>query len=132
MSAPNTLEGVPSELRAELRERLEGLRHDLGKYVVFQLRWLPPEPSDGELREALEADLARTRSGGGLVESAPQLWARLRPPLVGERPLADGSWVDLSSDPDLVALDRAIAAIQLTLAELASAHYAGSPDRHGQ
>lgn len=121
MTLQGTLEQVPAASLPALREHLDALRHDLGKYMVFQLRWLPGAPSDHELRCALEADLVRTRSAGETVESAPRLWARLRPPLVGERPLVDGSLVQLDQDPDIVAIDRCLAAIQQLLPRLSEA-----------
>ncbi len=121
MSAAGTLEAAPAGCIESLQEQLNALRHDLGKYLVFQLRWLPPEPTDDELREALEADLARTRTSGDLVESGPALWARLRPVLVGERSLLDGSRVDLGQDPDLLVIDRCMLEIQRLLPVLRSA-----------
>jgi hypothetical protein len=121
MSTPTSMTRVPASARPALKERLGDLRHDLGKYMVFQLRWLPPEPSDADLREALDADLNRTRSGGGRVESAPAIWARLRPGLVGLEALGDGSTVDLGADPDLLAIDSAIDAITGILPRLARA-----------
>ncbi len=118
MSDGSTLEAVAPRSRDALLEHLRSLRHDLGKYVAFQLRWLPEQPSDDELREALLADLARTRSAGERVESAPALWARLRAPLVGLEPLADGSRVDLSCDPDLLVIDAAMAVVTPILEQL--------------
>jgi hypothetical protein len=105
------LDRIAPSLLPALRQQLADLRHDLGKYVAFQLRWLPPEPSDAELREALAADLGRTRAAGGEVESAPLLWARLRPALVGACALDGGGEVDLRDDPDLIAIDAAISLI---------------------
>jgi len=107
----STLEGVALISRPALREQIQDLRHDLGKYMVFQLRWLAPEPSDDELREALVTDLARTRAAGDKVETAAQLWARLRPPLVGEVELSDGTIANIGDDPDLLAIDEALALI---------------------
>lgn len=56
-------------------------KHDLGKYVAFEARWLPPEASDAELLEALRADLLQTRRGPDGSEGAAAIWARLRPTL---------------------------------------------------
>jgi hypothetical protein len=116
-----SLERIDPQLLPALQQQLADLRHDLGKYVAFQLRWLPPEPSDPELREALGADLGRTRCSGEQIESAPALWARLRAPLVAERPLAEGGLVDLSSDPDLLAIDAAIEEIEALLLSISEA-----------
>jgi len=75
-------------------------KHDLGKYVAFQLRWLAPDASPAELLDALRADVLQTRRGPDGIESAPELWDRLRPPLAA-----------LGPDPDLQAVDRAVAAL---------------------
>ncbi len=112
------LETVPASSQEALRELLGDLRHDLGKYVAFQLRWLPPEPGDEDLREALVADLARTRAAGDDVASAPALWDRFLPALVGQAPLSDGARVSLEGDPDICAIDEAIDIIRATLPEL--------------
>jgi len=95
----------------ELLEYVERLRHDLGKYIAFQLRWLPAQPSTEELRLALVADLAQTHRSAAQVESGPQIWRRSRPALVGEAPLPGGALADLSADPDLRAIDEAMAVI---------------------
>lgn len=109
--SPITLEDLPPACLDDVREHLAAVRHDLGKYVVFQQRWLAGQPSDAELREALLADLGRTRCRGEQVEAAPTLWARLRQPLVGASVLPGGAVIDLSADPDLVAIDGEIAEI---------------------
>lgn len=66
-----------------LLEAVKAARHDVGKYVAFQLRWLPEDAPAGELLEALRADVLQTRRGPSGTESAPQVWARVRPPLAG-------------------------------------------------
>ncbi len=54
-------------------------RHDLGKYVSLNLRFLAPDADRAAQREALLADLTQTRRGpGGGVESAPEVWAACR------------------------------------------------------
>jgi hypothetical protein len=118
MTTEATLDAVPHTALPALRERLGVLRHDLGKYVVFQIGWLPPDPTDDDLREALLADLVRTRSGGGRIEAAPEIWARIEPGLVGREPLGDGSIVDLGDDLDLATIRVAIATIQRLLPQL--------------
>lgn len=96
-------------LRAALVEHVRRLRHDLGKYVQLQVRWLPPEASLAERREAVCADLLRTRRGPGGVVGAAELWARSRGALVGEGRLAgQATRVDLSRDPSVRALDAAM------------------------
>ncbi len=65
-----------------MSEALTQARHDLGKYIALNLRWLPEEPTQEQLRAALLTDLRATRSGGGVQEDAWSLWQRLRPGLV--------------------------------------------------
>ena len=54
-------------------------KHDLGKYIAFQVRWLPEEASDDELLTALRADLLATHSGADEVRGAVEIWAELAP-----------------------------------------------------
>lgn len=58
-------------------------RHDLGKYISFQARWLEPGAPVDALRDALREDLLRTRKGPDGVVTAAALWRELREPLVG-------------------------------------------------
>lgn len=60
-------------------DALRAVRHDLGKYVSFQLRWLPEDAPDAELLDALRNDVLQTRRGPSGTESAPEIWKRLRP-----------------------------------------------------
>lgn len=64
-------------------EALAIARHDLGKYIAMNLRWLPDDPSTEMLREALRTDLLKTRSAPSGDEDALCLWKRLRPSLAG-------------------------------------------------
>ncbi|HND32331.1 MAG TPA: hypothetical protein PLA94_20145 [Myxococcota bacterium] len=66
-----------------MSEALTQARHDLGKYIALNLRWLPDAPTEEQLRAALITDLRATRSGGGVQEDAWSLWQRLRPGLTG-------------------------------------------------
>jgi len=61
------------------RAAADRVRHDLGKYVHLEARWLDHEAPVEELREALAHDLLRTRRGPQGDEDCVQLWARLRP-----------------------------------------------------
>lgn len=112
---------LPSAGREALAQHVARVRHDLGKYIAFQARWLPAGAGIEELRAALEADLARTRSAAGAVESAPRIWDRLRPALVAGALLEDGSRIDLSGDADLAEVDAGMAIVRATLPELATA-----------
>jgi len=93
-----------------LIEAAAAAKHDLGKYVAFQIRWLPPDAPPAELLEALRRDVLQTRRGPAGSEDAPALWRRLRPPLAGLGP----------SDPDLAAVDAAVAALEVALPALRS------------
>ena len=80
-------------------------RHDLGKYVSLNLRFLAPEADRAALREALLADLTQTRRGPSADESAPEVWAACR----GGLPLAA---------PEVQQIDAAIQHIQSSLPAL--------------
>lgn len=54
------------------------VRHDLGKYVCFQVRWLADDADDDALRGALKDDLLRTRRGPAGEASAADVWAAFR------------------------------------------------------
>ena len=109
-------------------------KHDLGKYVAFQLRWLAPDCTDTELLEALRVDVLETRRGPTGVETAMSIWSRLRPELlqadIGEVDRAMGvlneraAGLDdgtLSRD-DLEACQKAALAVAKNLSALARAH----------
>ncbi|MDP2311461.1 MAG: hypothetical protein Q8P41_01035 [Pseudomonadota bacterium] len=57
-------------------------RHDLGKYIAFQARWVEPGAPVEALRDALREDLLRTRRGPDGVVDAATLWRGLREPLL--------------------------------------------------
>lgn len=103
---------------AALVETVARLKHDLGKYVCFQARWLAPDASFDDVRAALEADLLATRRGPDGVVSAPDVWAGLRAPLVGAEPLPGGSVVDLSAHPELRRIDAAMVTVTEAVAAL--------------
>ena len=92
------LEALSSSALEGLLDPLSDLRHDLGKYIRFETRFVEGEGDVEALRAALKADLLATRRRGDEVEAAATVWARLRP---GE----------LEGDPDLVAIDEAMARI---------------------
>lgn len=101
-------EGSPHARIASLRDLLGRVRHDLGKYLVFQASWLPPEPGASELREALCADLLATRSGPAGPEDVLAVWSALRPGLCGQGPGPDGLTHDLAAHPRFLALEAAV------------------------
>ncbi len=67
------------ETAAELTGRA---KHDLGKYIAFECRWLPDDCSEDDLLIALQSDILRTASGPSVVKSAFEIWNELRPSLV--------------------------------------------------
>ena len=69
-------------------EAAAAARHDLGKYMIFQLRWVGREGPLDDVREALESDLLRTRDGPGGTASAAAIWVELRDPLAPFDPQA--------------------------------------------
>ncbi|MBM4392246.1 MAG: hypothetical protein FJ090_14090 [Deltaproteobacteria bacterium] len=105
------------------REAAERVRHDLGKYVHLEARWLDEDATTAELREALVNDLRRTRRGPDGEIDCCTLWERLRPAVaVLDLGAIDAVAVALQADlPRLEALDRsgllAVAARARLLAE---------------
>ena len=81
-----SLDAFRGQALEELVEDLSDLRHDLGKYVSFEARFVGAEGPEGELRAALRKDLHRTREARGQVESAWELWARLKPEGLDQEP----------------------------------------------
>ncbi len=108
--------GGGGSLRAALRD----LRHDLGKYITFETRFVEDPDDQDALREALRIDLTETHRRGDEVEAAWEVWARLRPAGLEhwpEIPALDGllarlSRVDLSDpETDLLLVARDTAAV---------------------
>lgn len=99
---------LPRADRNALEDHLSRLRHDLGKYVSLQVRWLGEGAPADELARALAADLLETRRGPNGTLDAHTVWGEFRPALVGEQALDGGVRVDLSEDRDFAALDRAM------------------------
>ena len=110
-----THEPIHSPLAPAVVEMLRRLKHDLGKYVAMQQRWLGPDPSPAALREALANDLLRTRRGPDGEVDAAQVWQGFRSALTGETPLDDGSHLDLRGDPMFQAIDAAMHVIRSEL-----------------
>jgi len=104
--------------RRALAEHLGRLRHDLGKYISLQTRWAGPDASAAVLLAAVRADLLHTRRGPAGVVDAPTVWVEFRVHLVGQAPLSDGAWVDLTSDGDFGRLDAAMVEVTAVVCEL--------------
>lgn len=88
----------PEQLRP-LAEHLGRLKHDLGKYICFRQRWLPPEADEAARYEALRADLMQTRSGPAGSMDARQVWNEFAPWFEEQR---------LDEEPDGAALVAAL------------------------
>ena len=80
-------------------------RHDLGKYIAFELRWVGEAASDADLLAALQADVLRTRSSRGETLDALAVWEGVKPGLQGLR----------GRDVDVDAVDEAMNRIGLRL-----------------
>ena len=80
------------------REHARRLRHDLGKYISLQVRWLGEGPALAALEEAFVADLLSTRRGPNGVTDAVALWTELQQDWQGE-------WI---SDPDVQRITAAM------------------------
>lgn len=94
-----------------LLEAAQDARHDLGKYICLNQRWLGEQSPLEQRIEALQADLLRTQSGPSGDVDAFTLWARLRPALEG-------------AGSELVEVDAALA----RLASHRTAIELGTPD----
>lgn len=94
-----------------LTEHVSRLKHDLGKYIAMQQRWLPEDAGPVARREALTTDLLHTRRGTSGTVDALTVWREFRPALVGAADLPGGIRVDLSEHPLLRALDTHMAMI---------------------
>ena len=89
-----TLDELSTDQVAALLPALEDLRHDLGKYVCFETRFVGLDAELETLRQAVMADVRSTRRQARGTLSAWELWTLLRPSM-------------LEGDPDVTALDLA-------------------------
>lgn len=106
--------------RTALAEHVGRMKHDLGKYIAFQTRWVAPDAPLAERRAALDTDLRQTRRSPEGERDANEVWATFRPVLYGEAPLADGTIVDLRGDPDVSDLTAAMADVAAAIVALAA------------
>lgn len=108
----DALRSLDPATRAALLEHVARVKHDLGKYVAFQIRWVAPDAPLPDRRAALAADLLATRRGPEGATDAVTLWREVRAPLLGEQDLSNGSRVDLSRDASVLAIEDAMANIE--------------------
>jgi len=101
---------VPESDHRALLEYVSRLKHDLGKYVRFQSRWLPEDADLQTRREALAADLLHTRRGPDGSVDAIAVWAEFAPGLSGGSEVG-GCRFDLRDDPDVEAIFKGMQAL---------------------
>ena len=87
----------------------ERAKHDLGKYIAFQVRWMPHDADAQQWREGLVSDLLNTRRGPSGTEDAVSIWGRLRPALAS------------IAEPEIQGVDEAMAQIEEQLPGLQAA-----------
>ncbi len=103
----------------ELSEAAARARHDLGRYVALQTRFVGVDGSDADLRAALESDLLHTRRAPGASLDVAAVWAACRADL-------------LAAGPALLApLDEVVATLADRAARLATLDGAGLRDTAG-
>ncbi len=62
----------------DLSEAAARARHDLGRYVALQTRFVGVEGDEADLRDALESDLVHTRRSPGADLGVAEVWAACR------------------------------------------------------
>lgn len=112
------LDELEADRRPAVLSLVTRLKHDLGKYVAFQARWLADDASEAERVQALRDDLLATRRGPEGSEDAVSVWTPYAEALTGTRPLDDGELVDLAADPDVQRLTLAMDRVRATLERL--------------
>ena len=90
-----TLEQLDHSEWTQIEPIIRAIRHDLGKYICFEQRFIMSVDDPDELRRALFSDLFRTRRMGEDAEDCGQVWQRIRP-------------AELDKDPDIEVIDQAI------------------------
>ena len=105
------LDALGERSLAELTEVVARLKHDLGKYVAFQIRWLPPDASSTDRLAALQRDLLQTRSGPNGIVDAVTVWAEFEGLLTGAEPLPSGEVADLREEPSLRRIQHHMASL---------------------
>ena len=99
-------------------EVAQRLKHDLGKYITLQSRWLPPEADRPSRLDALRADLLETRRGVDGQATASDVWQHFRAQLFGEVALDGGAHVNLSEDEDVRSIDDHMTQLATTVGRL--------------
>ena len=95
------LDALDPHARDALAALAGRLKHDLGRYVAMQARWLGPDADAATKQAALRDDLLATRRGPDGSVDAVAVWAPSADALLGREELASGIVVDLTHDPDV-------------------------------
>jgi len=69
--------------REQLIDVLLDLQHDLGKYILLPLSFLPREATPAEVRAALRRALFETHKGPSGVRSAREIWTEFETTMTG-------------------------------------------------
>lgn len=111
-----------SELDALLWPALAGvcerLRHDLGRYIAMQSRFVAPGDDAATRRTALCDDLLATRRGPSITLDAAQVFEPAAAVLSGRAPLVGDRSVDLRSVPRVARLFRAMQVVDDLIGKL--------------
>ena len=111
---------------ARLVELAGRLKHDLGKYVALQQRWVEESASFEERSAALLADLLSTRRGPEGTEDAVEVWRRF------EASFAEPLLPDISDDPDIRSIRAGMAGISDLVAAMRTRPPAEDDLTHGR
>ena len=76
------LEELDGRQLTEIEASLRSIRHDLGKYICFEQRFIVSDDDVEELRRALRSDLQKTRRSGDSSEDCYEVWSRIRPDIL--------------------------------------------------
>lgn len=111
-----------SELDASLWPALAGvcehLRHDLGRYIAMQSRFVSPSADASTRRTALCDDLLATRRGPSGTLDAARIFAPAAAVLSGCAPIVGDRVVDLRAVPQVARLFRAMRVVDDLIGEL--------------
>lgn len=105
------LDDLPPRSLAAAAELTARLKHDLGKYVSFGARWLPPDADLEARTQALGDDLLRTRRGPQGEQDAIEVWTPYLAQLIGEA-------LDLADDADVVRIIAGMNRLEPLVAQL--------------
>lgn len=106
-SEQDELDSLDPQSRARLLQHASRLKHDLGKYIALQQRWLPAEASRSDRLDALRSDLLHTRRGPDGSVDAHTVWTEFAPGLE-----------ELARDRDVVHMTTSMGVLATVIADL--------------